>query len=342
MKKVIKYKQAINLALNDLMKKDKDIIIMGLGVGDPKNIFGTTHGLKKKYGRHRVFDVPCSENALTGIAIGFGIKKKVILTHQRFDFILLSFDQLINNAAKLHYMFGGNLNTNITIRVIIGKGWGQGPTHSQNLQSLLAHIPGLKIFYPFSANDAYNILVKSVKDPNPVLILEHRWLYELSSKIQKQKKIENVKCLSHGNTATVVCMGETVLDAYKIKKIFKEKLIKFDIFQLISISPLNLKLISNSLKKTKKLIILESSNKTMSISSEINSRMQNLNIQFKSLLISTPDLPTPTSFYLTKKFYPEIKQTIKRIQQLLNLKFKFNLKDSKFHDIPDRYFTGPF
>ena len=342
MKKKIKFSEAIKQSINELMLKDKNIILMGLGVGDAKNIFGTTAGLKEKFGNNRVFDVPCSENALTGIAIGFGIRKKVILTHQRFDFALLSFDQLINNAAKLHYMFGGNINTNITIRAIIGKGWGQGPTHSQNFQSLLAHIPGIKIFYPFSANDIYNILIKSVNDPNPVLILEHRWLYELKSTIKYVKKINPVKHLSSGKTATIVCMGETVLDAHKIKKNYQLKKIKFDIFQLISINPLNLGLIKKSLKKTKKLIILDPSNQTMSISSEIVARMKNENINFRSLVIANPDFPTPTSYFLTKKFYPQTNEIIKKINIFLKLNFKVYNETGKFHDIPDQDFIGPF
>ena len=111
MKNPIKFKTAINLALQKAFKKDKDVLLMGLGVGDPKNIFETTEGLQKKFGKKRVFDVPCSENALTGICIGYGIKKKAILTHQRFDFMLLSFDQIINNAAKMHFMYGGNLQS---------------------------------------------------------------------------------------------------------------------------------------------------------------------------------------------------------------------------------------
>ena len=342
--KNIKYKKAINLALHHAMSKDKNIMLMGLGVGDPKNVFETTEGLKEKFGEKRVFDVPCSENALTGICIGYGIKKKAILTHQRFDFMLLSFDQLINNAAKMHFMYGGNLSTNITIRAIVGKGWGQGPTHSQNFQAFLGSIPGLKVYFPFDSNDVYNVLYNSIFDPNPTIIIEHRWLYELFSKVKLINKISLAKKINTGKTATIVCMGNTVLDAYIINKIFYLKKIKFDIIKLVSINPLNTSLIVKSIKKTKKLILLEPANKSMSISSEIISRLKILGLSFESMIISNKEIPVPTSFFLSKKVYPEIKETVNKICKFLSIKKKFNLKnfERKLHDIPNNNFKGPF
>ena len=137
--------------------------------------------------------------------------------------MLLSFDQIINNAAKMHFMYGGNLQSNITIRAIVGKGWGQGPTHSQNFQSMLGSVPGLKVYFPFNSNDIFNVLYHSIFDPNPVVIIEHRWLYELESKIILQKKIKPVEKVSSGNKGTIVCIGNTVLDAHIIEKIFSQK-----------------------------------------------------------------------------------------------------------------------
>ena len=117
---------------------------------------------------------------MTGIEVGAAITgKKVIMTHQRLDFFLLALDQLINNAAKIYYMYGNVLKANITIRLIIGRGWGQGPTHSQNLQSWFANTPGLKVLMPCFAKDNYNLLKEAIDDDNPVVYLEHRWLHNL-------------------------------------------------------------------------------------------------------------------------------------------------------------------
>ena len=135
--KQITFSKAINEAFIDSMKADDKIVCMGLGVPDPKGVFGTTLNLEKLFGKDRVFDIPTSENAMTGVCVGLALNGyKAIINHQRLDFALLSLDQIINNAAKIHYMFGGKINCPIVIRMIIGRGWGQGPTHSQNLQQL--------------------------------------------------------------------------------------------------------------------------------------------------------------------------------------------------------------
>ena len=150
--------QAINEATIMAMKKDNSVYVIGEGVNDPKEIFGTTKNLKKKFGKNRVFDTPASENAMTGIGIGMSLNGKIpIMVHQRLDFFLLAMDQLVNNASKWNIMFGGKNRVPITIRLIIGRGWGQGPTHSQNLQSWFAHVPGLKVVAPSFPSTMKNI-----------------------------------------------------------------------------------------------------------------------------------------------------------------------------------------
>ena len=169
--KEITFVEAINDALNTAMSIDDNVICLGLGATDPRGIFGTTLGLKEKYGSDRVIDPPTSENANTGIAIGAamdGIRPVVI--HQRTDFSLLTLDQIINNAAKWHYMFNGANTVPITNRLIVGRGWGQGPTHSQNLQALFSHIPGLKVIMPSTTYDAKGLLLSSIFDNDPVIL----------------------------------------------------------------------------------------------------------------------------------------------------------------------------
>jgi pyruvate dehydrogenase E1 component beta subunit len=174
----ITFAQAINEATHQAMQEDSSVICFGLGVTDPGGIFGTTLGLEKAFGSERVFDMPTSENAMTGVAVGAAIAGlKPVMTHQRLDFFLLAMDQLVNSAAKWHYMFGGQFNVQMTIRLIIGRGWGQGPTHSQNLQAWFSHIPGLKVVMPTTPSDAKGLLLASIADPNPVIFLEPKALY---------------------------------------------------------------------------------------------------------------------------------------------------------------------
>ena len=161
-----------------MMKKDNNLILIGEGINDPKGIFGTTINLSKKYGEKRAIESPISENGITGIAIGLGINNfKVLLVHQRVEFALLSIEQIFNNAAKSFYVTNGQHNVPIVIRMVIGRGWGQGPAHSQSLETIFSYIPGLKILIPSSAYDAKGMLVSAISDPNPVIILEHRWFH---------------------------------------------------------------------------------------------------------------------------------------------------------------------
>ena len=172
------YTQAVNTALHLAMGKDNRLVAFGLGINDPKRIFGTTSGLVEKFGPDRVFDTPTSENTMTGVQVGLALAGiPSIVTHQRLDFFLLAMDQLVNSAAKWHFMFGSQQSVPITIRLIIGKGWGQGPTHSQALHAWFSHIPGLKVIAPSNPRDAKEMTLAAIEDPNPVLILEHRWLH---------------------------------------------------------------------------------------------------------------------------------------------------------------------
>jgi len=179
MSRNIKFKDAILEATSLLLERDDSVILMGLGVPDPKGIFGTTLGLQERFGSLRVMDIPTAENGVTGVAIGAALTgMRPIVTHQRVEFSLLSIEQIINQAAKWCYMTDGKASVPLVIRCIIGRGWGQGPQHSQSLEPIFAHVPGMKVVLPSTASDAKGMLISAVEDNNPVVILEHRWLHE--------------------------------------------------------------------------------------------------------------------------------------------------------------------
>src|SRR5450830_1123053 len=140
----LSYVEAIREALDQTMARNERVIVIGEGVPDPKAIFTSTAGLREKYGPQRIFDMPLAENGLTGACIGAAIAgMRPVMIHQRVDFALLSMDQLVNNAAKWHYMFNGKASVPLVVRMIVGRGWGQGPQHSQSLQAMFAQIPGI-------------------------------------------------------------------------------------------------------------------------------------------------------------------------------------------------------
>ena len=350
--KKIKFHQAINMALEYSLKKDKRLILYGLGVSDPKEIFETTINLQKKFGSQRVFDTPNSENALTGMGIGYGMMGgRVVMTHQRLDFSLLSLDQLINNAAKLFYTSDGKFSVPITIRLIVGRGWGQGPNHSQALQSLFAHIPGLKVVSPSNPNNAYNLLISSIFDNNPTIFIEHRWLHNQEGRIKKNykpKKIQSFEKISTGKDLTIVCNSLMTVEAIKANKILKKNKIKCDIINLLSLNPLNFNVIIKSVKKTGKLIVCDIDHGHISIASEIISSVAShkKNIfKKKPIKISMPNYPTPTGPSLTKNFYPNFIDIIKSSKKILNRDIKIpkrKFEEVKLHDIPYTNYTGPF
>jgi pyruvate/2-oxoglutarate/acetoin dehydrogenase E1 component len=205
------YAQAIQEGLSQAMEADPRVIVIGEGVPDPKAIFATTAGLREKFGSQRVFDMPLSENGMTGICIGAALSGiRPVMVHQRIDFSLLAMDQLVNNAAKWHYMFDGLASVPLVVRVIIGRGWGQGPQHSQSLQALFAHIPGFKVVLPATPYDAKGMLISAIEDNNPVIFIEHRWLHNIRDVVPTpgyRAPLEKARVVHAGDKITVAAFS---------------------------------------------------------------------------------------------------------------------------------------
>jgi pyruvate dehydrogenase E1 component beta subunit len=349
--RIINFTSAINEALEIAMNLDKKVIAYGLGVDDPKRIFDTTKGLQEKFGKERVFDMPTSENAMTGIAIGAALSGyKSVMVHQRLDFFLLAMDQLVNSAAKWHYMFGGQNSVPIVIRLIIGRGWGQGPTHSQSLQSWFAHIPGLKVVMPSSPKEAKGLLLSSVFDENPVIFLEHRWLHNQQEDVPEgdfRIPMDKANVIRTGTDITIVGMSYMNTEALRAIDYLEEKGISCELIDIRSVNPIDWTTILGSVKKTKKLLVLDTASESVSVSAEIVARasMELFSIMDTSpARICLPDSPVPASFALTKDFYPTSYDITKKICGMLNVNFKIDeLKQpSTPHDIPGDWFKGPF
>ena len=352
--KIISMSNAINEALDFSLRKDKDMLCFGLGTTDPKGIFSTTINLEKKFGKQRVFDVPASENALTGISVGLSLEKiRSVVSHQRLDFFLLAMDQLVNNAAKWYFTF--NQPVPITIRLIIGRGWGQGPTHSQNLQSWFAHIPGLKVIIPSNPNDAKDLLISSIFDPNPVIFIEHRWLHEMKGKVEKNtvlkklNKIGRCKVIEKGKDLTVVASSYLVHEARIAIKHLRKFNINCELIDIKSIQPLDWSTIKKSIKKSRHLLVLDTGNSNLSFASEIISLASIEMFKFLKrppVKLAMPDIPEPASYGLTKGLFIRPINIVIKILDILNIKNKNILKsvqkEPNPHDIPGTWFKGPF
>ena len=187
-KRTLNYAEALSEGMVQAMERDPSIFMTGIAVDYPSGIFGSTVEATKRFGPKRVFDAPAMENALTGIAIGAAaMGKRPIIVHPRNDFMFLSFDQLINLAAKWRYMFAGQAgNMPVVIRGVTGKGWGQGATHSQSLQAPLAHFPGLTVVMPAFPCDAKSLMLFALQHDGPVIIFEHRALYGTEGEVPEE------------------------------------------------------------------------------------------------------------------------------------------------------------
>jgi len=174
----ITYCQAIQEALQQEMQRDENVFVYGIGVPDHKAVFGTTAGIAEKFGKKRCFDTPLAEDAMTGMGLGAAINGlRPVHIHARVDFLLLAMNQLANMISSYRYLSRSRLKASMVIRAIIGRGWGQATQHSKSMQSIFAHIPGLRVVMPTTPYDAKGMLISAIRSDDPVLIIEHRWLY---------------------------------------------------------------------------------------------------------------------------------------------------------------------
>ena len=349
--KINNFADGIASAYFDAMNDDPNVLAFGLGATDPRNIFGTMTGLEKEFGNERVFDTPISENALTGMAVGLAISGyKPVLTHQRLDFSLLSMDQIVNSAAKWNFMFGGQQSVPLVIRMIIGQGWGQGPTHSQALQSWFAQIPGLKVIMPAFPDDAYNLFRSSISDPNPVIFLEHRWLHQMkwdgSGKFSKIRALGKSNKIASGNDVTIVSHSVGSVYALHAANILKNYNINIEVIDCFNLRNLDIPAISKSLKKTGRLITIDFSHQFCSIGTEVIAQI--LTHNFSDLVVAPkrlalPNFPVATSVNIEKDFYFSTSDICKEISKMLGIEIS-NLENgiSDYQDNNSKNFEGPF
>ena len=352
MNREITYAAAINDAMHVAMRVDESVICYGLGVTDPKGVFGTTIGLEQSFGSARVFDVPTSENALLGIAVGASLAGlKPVVTHQRLDFFLLALDQLVNAAAKWHYMFGGTTSVPITIRLIIGRGWGQGPTHSQNLHAWFSHIPGLKVVMPSTPEDAKGLLLSSIFDPNPVLFLEHRWLHGSLGSVPPDDyriPIGVGHVTREGSDVTIISHSLMTVEALRAAKYLSNCGIECNIVDLRTIRPLDWDLVYRCVESTRRVVVLDSGFSSGSVAGEIIARLaMRFHGQLKCapVRLAMPDISEPTSFALTKGFHVTATNIVQKVLEMFGLETKdveMELAESHPHDVPGPWFKGPF
>ncbi len=350
--------EAIRYAFICASKKIKNVVLISEGVQDPSAFYGTTKGLNKYFKKDRIIEMPLSESALTGVCIGAAINgMRPVLNYHRVEFALLAMEQIINNAAKSSYISFGKHKVPFVLRLVIGRGWGQGPAHSQSLENFFSSIPGLKVVMPTFPNDSKELLLAAIKDNNPVVIIEHRWCHYIEGKVKigyTSSSLESgPKKITKGKDYTIVATSYMVLESIEASKILKKFGINIEIFDLRILRPLKLKKIITSVNKTGRLLTVDIGFKILGIGSEIVSVVSEK--CFKKLKspprrLGFPDHPTPSSRGYLKNVYPDVYKICQLVVQDLKInssvwreiKNEINLKSNKIIDIPNPLFKGPF
>ena len=322
----ISYVQAINETLHQMIEKDERVFLIGQGVTSPWYVGNTTVGLIDRF-PERVIDTPVSENGITGAAVGAALAgMRPILAHPRMDFMYYAMDQIANHAANWYYMFGGQVSVPITIWGIINRGGEQAAQHSQALQAIFMHIPGLKVVMPSTPYDAKGLLVASIEDDNPVVYIDDRWLYNFEGAVPEELysiPIGKGILRREGNDVTVVATSYMIHEVMKAAENLEREGINVEVVDLRSLKPLDDDLLFKSVRKTRRLVIADGGWKTCGITAEISARIAESDIfeQLKApiIRISLPDTPAPASSALEKVYYKKAEDIVLAVRKLMEV-----------------------
>jgi pyruvate dehydrogenase E1 component beta subunit len=306
-----KFTEAIHDATHHILETQENSYVIGLGVSYPNGADGTMGQLKSKF-PERILDTPVSEAAVTGAALGSAVTgMRPIVHHGRVEFALFAADQIITQAAKWNYMFGGDYSAPITYRIAVGRQWGNGPQHTQGLYSLFGNVTGLKVVVPSSPSMAKNLLISSAEDSNPVVFLEPRWLYQTVGPVSDDYTpvaLDKCRVLRAGSDITIIAYGDGVISSLQAADLLEEQGISAEVLDLVSINPIDYEGVIKSLLKTKRVLTVDMTNESFSVGREVIGRLVTDSRVFQNInsvsSIATPNIPCPTATSLTAVYYP--------------------------------------
>lgn len=346
MKSLVSFRDALNLALIKEMEADPSVFVFGLDVADHKRIYGSTQGLVEKFGIKRCFGTPLSEDAMTGVALGAAISGlRPVHVHIRADFMLLGMNQIANMISNLRYMSGGKLRVPLVIRAVIGRGWGQSAQHSKSLHNIFAHLPGLKVVLPTAPQDAYSLLRSAIRDDNPVIFLEHRWLYDIVGEVNDEQTIPlGVSAVRrNGRAVTVVCTSWMNVEALKAAEVLTKRGVEIEVVDVRTVAPLDETVIVESVRKTGRCIVADYDWVFCGFGAELAAVVSHR--CFGSLKqpverLGYAHVPCPTTRPLENVFYPSALGIIRMVEKMLALE-EADLSGESFYSYEQR-FKGPF
>jgi len=347
MTRTISYRDALNEALSEEMRRDSGVFVYGIDVGDHKRIFNSTKGLVEEFGAERCFSTPLAEDAMTGFGLGAAINgMRPVHVHMRMDFLLLGMNQLVNMIATHRYGSGGAMKVPMVIRAIIGRGWGQSYQHSKALHSWFAHVPGLKVVMPSTPRDAKGMLIAAIRDDNPVVFIEHRWLYDAVGEVPADCSsiaLDGARVLRPGSDVTVVGTSWMNVEAVRAAQILEKRGVSLEVVDARSISPFDRETIVRSVHKTGRCVVADNDWVHCGFSAEVAASVYQACLRELKAPISRigyEATPCPCTRPLEDEFYPNAIDIIRAVESMLGLT-PTNLAGEDFYSYENK-FKGPF
>lgn len=313
----LKFNASIQSATRQAMELDPNVFVFGIGVDGKGGVFGSTKGLVDIFGSKRVFDTPASEQALTALAAGAAnAGMRPVLVHQRIDFMLYSMDQIANWISLWHFKSAGRNSMPLTIRAIVGKGWGQGPQHAKSLHTWFAHVPGLKVVMPSSPADAKGLLLASIFSDDPVIVIESRALFDMEEDVPDDPYLIPLgKALIRrsGDAVTVATFGSMTPPCLQAADELAAKGIEAEIVDLRTLAPLDVESVVASVRRTGRLVVAEPGWKFYGAAAEVIASVSEAvgtEMKARPRRVTWPHSHVPMSSPLEAAFYPTAKDVV--------------------------------
>lgn len=323
----IQFREALCEAMSEEMRKDEAVFLMGEEVAEYNGAYKASKGMLDEFGPERVIDTPISESGFSGIGIGSSmVGTRPIIEFMTFNFSMVAFDQLVNNAAKIRQMSGGQFNIPIVFRGATASAGQLGATHSQALESFYANVPGLKVVVPSTPYDAKGLLKSAIRDDDPVIFMESEQMYGDKGEVPEPEDeytipIGKADIKRQGDDVTIVSFGKIIKEAHKAAdKLAEKEGISCEIIDLRTVRPIDHEAILKSVKKTNRLVILEEAWPLGNISTEITYQVQDQAFDYLDapiIRINTADTPAPYSPVLLEEWLPNSEDVIKAVKKVM-------------------------
>jgi pyruvate dehydrogenase E1 component beta subunit len=320
----IGYLEAINQALHEEMERDKNVFMAGIDIAERGDVFGATQGLYSKYGKARIMDTPIAENGIIGLAIGSAARGlRPVVTIMFMDFIGVCFDQILNQMAKMKYMYGGKVKLPLVVLTNAGAGTSSAAQHSQSLEALICHIPGLKVVMPASPYDAKGLMKAAIREDNPVFVVQHKRLGRIREDVPEgdyEVPIGKARVVREGSDITLVATSFMVHEALAAADRLKERGVEAEVVDPRTLVPLDIETIVESVKKTHRVVVAHEAVRFCGVGAEIASQITEQAFDYLDgppLRVGAPSSPVPYSPALEREWVPGADEIVEAANTLV-------------------------